>query len=151
MTTTKVLTAAWFAAFLLGVGGVAAAATASPLRLSARLTPGQEVPRQVFKVSNAAGKFSATLKPSKKGHRMYWRLTFSGLSGPATSAYIHEGGRGKRGVAYVYLCSPCLSGAHGNRYFPPYVLDLARRGRMYVNVRTPKNPAGEIRGQIVVR
>jgi hypothetical protein len=151
MTRTNVLTAACFAAFLLGVGGVAAAAIASPLRLSARLTPGQEVPRQVFEVSNAAGKFSATLKRSKNGYRMYWRLTFSGLSGPATSAYIHKGGRGKRGVAYVYLCSPCVSGAHGNRLFPLYELVLARQGRMYVNVRTPKNPAGEIRGQIVVR
>jgi hypothetical protein len=48
---------------------------------------------------------------------MYWRLAFSGLSGPATSAYIHKGGRGKRGIAYVFLCSPCLSGAHGNRLF----------------------------------
>jgi hypothetical protein len=151
MTRMKVLTAAWFVAFLLGVGGVAAAATASPLRLNAGLTPGQEVPRQVFKVSSAAGKFSATLKPSKNGHRMYWRLTFSGLSGPATSAYIHEGGRGKRGIAYVYLCSPCISGAHGNRLFAVYDLRLARQGRMYVNVRTPKNPAGEIRGQVVVR
>jgi CHRD domain len=151
MTTTKVLTAAWVAAFLLGVGSVAAAASASPLRLSARLTPGQEVPRQVFEVSNAAGKFSATLKPSKNGHRMYWRLTFSRLSGPVTSAYIHKGGRGKRGVAYVYLCSPCLSGAHGNHYFSPYEVGLARQSRMYVNVRTVKNPAGEIRGQIVVR
>jgi hypothetical protein len=32
-----------------------------------------------------------------------------------------------------------------------YDLALARQGSMYVNVRTPKNPAGEIRGQIVVR
>jgi CHRD domain len=151
MTRTTVLTAACFAAVLPGVGRVAAAATASPLGLSAQLTPGQEVPRQVFRVSNAAGKFSATLKPSSKGYHMYWRLTCIRWSGSATTAYIHQGRRGLHGAAFVHLCSRCLSGAHGNRYFSPYELRLARQGRLYVNVRTAKNPAGEIRGQIVVR
>jgi hypothetical protein len=67
------------------------------------------------------------------------------------SAYIHEGRRGTHGAAFVFLCAPCRSGAHGSSFFSPSELALGRQGRLYVNVRTAMNPAGEIRGQISVK
>ena len=133
----------------LALSGLAAAAGRTSA-LRARLTPSQEVPRQTVKTPNASGAFAGTLRPAAKGYRLTWRLTFSRLSGRAASAYLHAGRPGRHGAAFVFLCAPCTSGAHGSSFFSPSELLLARQGRLYVNVRTAKNPAGEIRGQITV-
>src|SRR5262249_43032991 len=126
------------------------AGVASTSGLAAQLTPGQEVPAQKVKVSGASGRFTGTLKKTSKGYRLYWRLTFAGLSGKATFAHIHRGKPGKHGPAVAFLCKACKSGVQGKIYFSPPELKLARQGRLYVNVRTAKNPAGEIRGQVIV-
>jgi CHRD domain-containing protein len=138
-------------AALLGLGGTALAShTQSPIGLSAVLGPLQEVPHQTVVVATASGKFIGTVQPARNGYRLSWQLTTKRLSGPATSAYIHEGKPGYHGAAFVHLCSPCSDQAHGTSFFSPTELQLAREGRLYVNVRTAKNPAGEIRGQISV-
>jgi hypothetical protein len=116
--------------------------------MGATLTGSQEVPRQSVHVVTAKGRFSGTLKRTPKGYTLAWRLTFTGLSGGAQNGYIHRGKRGAFGAALVQLCSPCTSGAHGTAYISPWELDLMRSGKTYVNVRTPQNPSGEIRGQI---
>jgi CHRD domain len=98
----------------------------------------------------ASGSFTAQLRPIKNGYRLTWKLTFRGLSGRASTAYLHQGKPGTHGAALVHLCSLCKSGATGSSYFSPPELKLARAGRLYVNVRTAKNPSGEIRGQVRV-
>jgi hypothetical protein len=128
----------------------AVVATAAPVHLTARLTGAQESPPQAFKNAKATGTFTGTLRTAKNGYRLRWQLTFSKLSGVATSAYIHQGKRGTHGAALLQLCAPCKSGATGDAFFSPPELTLARAGSLYVNVRTPKNPNGEIRGQIRV-
>jgi hypothetical protein len=120
------------------------------MSLKANLNARQEVPPQTFKVTRASGVFTATLGKTKKGYKLFWKLTFKNLSGKARSAYIHKGRPGKHGPAYFHLCSPCLSGVHSKAYVSPTEMTLLKRGLMYVNVRTAKNPAGEIRGQIKV-
>jgi len=127
-----------------------APASVNRVQLAARLTPGQEAPTQQHRNLAASGTFTATVRPVKNGYRLSWRLTFTKLSGAATSAYIHRGRAGTHGAAIVQLCSPCRSGASGNEYFSPPELTLARQGSLYVNVRTPLNPGGEIRGQVRV-
>jgi hypothetical protein len=77
-----------------------------------------------------------------------WRLTFAKLTGKAVAAHIHSGVRGKAGPVIVPLCAPCKSGAHGRATVNASVLAALEAGRTYVNVHTPKNPAGEIRGQL---
>jgi CHRD domain len=106
------------------------------------------VPHQAVKVPNASGAFSGRLRATANGYRLSWRLTFIGLSGRAASAYLHQGKPGTHGPAFVFLCSPCISGAHGTSFFSPSELALVRQNRLYVNVRTARNPAGEIRGQV---
>ena len=77
-----------------------------------------------------------------------WRLTFRKLTGRAIAAHIHSGARGKAGPVIVPLCAPCKSGAHGRVTVNASVLTALEAGRTYVNVHTPKNPNGEIRGQL---
>jgi hypothetical protein len=126
------------------------AATGQTLKANAALTPKQEVPPQKNKVTDASGTFTGTLTKTKKGYQLSWQLTFKSLSGPAKSGYIHRGKLGKHGAALFALCSPCSSGAHGKAYASPWEVGLMSNGQTYVTVRTKKNPAGEIRGQIKV-
>jgi hypothetical protein len=143
--------AAWSGA-LLAASALSLAASATPVQvhLTARTTAAQEIPQQTLRNAKANGLFWATLKPTTNGYSLDWRLTFTRLTGPATSAIIHLGTRGAHGAAMAVLCSPCRSGATGSAYFSPPELVLARAGKLYVNVRTARNPDGEIRGQIAV-
>jgi hypothetical protein len=52
------------------------------------------------------------------------------------------------GNVLVALCAPCRSGQTGKATIAHSVEDALERGRTYVNVHTPKNLAGEIRGQV---
>ena len=126
--------------------------------MDAKLTRGQEVPAPKGAVG-AKGTFHATgtfecregeqACVSKPG-KMTWRLTFSGLSGKAVAAHLHFGKSGKAGAVAVPLCGPCASGAHGTLQITRKVWNAASAKGLYVNVHTAKNPAGEIRGQIVI-
>ena len=76
---------------------------------AAALSSGQEVPKQVVKTPAARGLFKATLT----GATLKWTLTFAKLSGTATAAHIHTGGKGVPGPVLIALCGPCTSGAKG--------------------------------------
>ena len=121
--------------------GVSAAIATS---LSAR----QERPRPKGNVRRAVGRFTGTVTKSGTTGAMAWRLTFSRLTGRAIAAHIHIGARGKAGPVAVPLCGPCRSGARGTATLNAAALAALETGRAYVNVHTPKNTAGEIRGQV---
>jgi len=117
---------------------------ASEIMLGAKLTAAAEVPAQVVKDTKAKGSFTGDLA----GKKLTWRLTFSGLTGPATAAHIHMGAAGKSGPVVVALCGPCKSGAKGTATLTASVLKALKKHLLYVNVHTGKNPNGEIRGQL---
>ena len=150
MTLKSGVIAGGLAALALAVVSAAGAGSQGAINVKARLTAGQVVPRGTVKLTKGSGLFSGTLTMTDKGYRLTWRLTFSKLSGRATSGYIHQGMPGKHGAALFHLCSPCSSGAHGKAYASPSQVALMSGGRTYVTVRTRKNPAGEIRGQIAI-
>jgi len=129
------------------VGAYATLAGASSTRndrFTASLNRGQEVPKPKGVSVRASGRFSATLSGSK----LKWTLTFKHLTGNATAAHIHSGKRGKAGIVLVPLCAPCKSGASGTAALTSKEVSAMKKGDLYVNVHTLKNPAGEIRGQI---
>jgi CHRD domain-containing protein len=130
---------------------VTAAAAAGPAaeryRVSATLTPGQEVPAQAVNAQSAHGTFTATLT----GTTLRWKLTFAKLTGPATAAHIHLGGMGKTGAPAVHLCEPCTSGMTGTSTVSAGLLRKMEKHGTYVNLHTARNQPGEIRGQIVVK
>lgn len=136
--------AAWFVAVAALVVATSSLAATAGMGWSARLTAAQEVPKQAVKVTGAKGAFHGTLT----GTTLKWRLTFSGLSGPASAAHIHMGAMGKAGGVVVALCGPCESGVRGSSKLTKALIAAAAKHKLYVNVHTAKNPNGEIRGQI---
>jgi hypothetical protein len=142
------------AAALLAAGlwaGIAAAgwgADAQALGLTASLGTAKEVPKPKGVGGNARGTFSAGLARKGTGGTLSWRLTFSGLTGPAGAAHIHLARPGVAGPVAVALCGPCRSGVRGTAKLKARTMTALLAGGAYVNVHTDKNPAGEIRGQI---
>jgi hypothetical protein len=138
-------------ALVLGVAALAltvVGAAAAKVRISATLNAGQEVPKQTVKVAAAHGTFSGTLV----GTKLTWKLTFAKLSGPAAAAHIHLGKPGKANPApAVALCGPCTNGQTGTATISAALLKTIKKNGAYVNVHTAKNPAGEIRGQLVAK
>jgi hypothetical protein len=131
-------------AAVAGYAALAGATTTRNDRFTASLDPRQEVPSPKGVAVLAGGRFTATLSGSK----LKWTLTFKHLTGKATAAHIHSGKRGKAGIVLIPLCGPCKSGVSGTAVVTSQEVDAMKKGNLYINVHTVKNPAGEIRGQL---
>jgi hypothetical protein len=135
--------------FVLVVARAAVARSeANRVLVGTTLTSAEEVPTPTGNVGDARGSFSATVTRSATGATVTWRLTFSGLTGPAIAAHIHTAPRGTAGPVSVPLCGPCESVETGTAPMNATVLEALHAGRTYVNVHTRTNPGGEIRGQL---
>ena len=129
-------------------GGEIRGQLATTASVSTRLTSRQEVPKPKGNVKRATGSFTATVAKLGTGGTVAWRLRFSRLTGRAIAAHIHVGRVGRAGPVAVALCGPCRNGQRGTADLTPATLAALQAGRGYVNIHTPKNPGGEIRGQI---
>jgi hypothetical protein len=116
--------------------------------ISTALSSRQEVPKPKGNVKRATGSFTATLAKVGGTGTVAWRLRFSKLTGRAIAAHIHIGRVGRAGPVAVALCGPCRNGQRGTANLTAATLAALQAGRAYVNIHTPKNPGGEIRGQI---
>jgi len=134
----------------LTVTGLAAAAPqGDAYKLRATLAAGAEVPKPTGAPAAARGLFTGkSVELANDKARLSWKLTFSHLSGKAIAAHIHIGKRGKSGAILVALCGPCRSAQTGRAVITHAQEAKIERGLTYVNVHTPKNAAGEIRGQV---
>jgi hypothetical protein len=81
--------------------------------------------------------------------KISWKLTYTGLSGPATAAHFHGPAEpGKNAGVEVAIPGATSSPAEGSATLTDaQAADLAA-GKLYVNVHTAANPGGEIRGQV---
>jgi hypothetical protein len=147
-TRNKVIGAAVVVA-AVGAASAFAAPTASTRqvatgKLTAFLTVNQELPAP--KGARGSGTFTATFS----GNTIKFRLTYKGLTGPATAAHIHAALAGKANpTPAVSLCGPCKNGQTGTvTASSAAVMKKILGGATYVNIHTAKNPGGEIRGQI---
>ncbi|HYZ20647.1 MAG TPA: CHRD domain-containing protein [Rhodopila sp.] len=121
-------------------------ALAATTHYTARLSGQREVPKTD---SKGTGTFDATFDTKTK--QLNYTLTFDGLSGPATAAHLH--GPAARtetaGVVAPLGDKNPTSPVTGTLTLTDEQAKMLRGGKLYANVHTQANPAGEIRGQVV--
>jgi hypothetical protein len=140
---------------VVATGMAAAAATGSfsarpGNEFTATLNVRQEVPRPRGTKRGASGQFTGKLVRRADREFLDWRLTYRRLSGRALQAHIHYGKPGKAGPIAVTLCTRCGRGSVAGQALMATrrAVFALRSGAVYVNIHTPKNPKGEIRGNI---
>jgi hypothetical protein len=111
----------------------------------ANLSASQEVPTNP---STATG--AAEVQFNENTNKLTWKVTFNGLTGPATAGHIHgPAPMGQNaGVVIPFAGNLNAQPVTGETTITPaQYADLAA-GLYYVNIHTARSPAGEIRGQL---
>lgn len=122
----------------------AAPASAETIAMKAELKASNEAPPID---SKGAGAVTATYDTATK--KLTWKGSYTGLSGPATAAHFHTGEAGKNGGVTVPIGGADKSPFEGSATLTDAQAADLMTGRLYVNIHTAANKAGEIRGQVV--
>ena len=133
-----------FATLALG-GVVVFAAPAFAEKFKATLDGKSEVP-----ANTSAGKGTADIDYDAASKKLTYKLTYSGLSGPATAAHFHGPAEaGKNAGVAVPIANAGTSPVEGSATLTDAQAADLMAGKLYVNVHTAANPGGEIRGQVM--
>jgi hypothetical protein len=113
-------------------------------KMKATLDGASEVP-----AVTTAGKGTADIDYDPASKKLSWKVTYTGLSGPATAAHFHgpAGATDKAGVA-VAIPNAGTSPVEGSATLTDAQAADLTAGKYYVNIHTAANPGGEIRGQV---
>ena len=136
-------------AMIVLAGLVAAAAMAMPasaetLHYTASLKGSDEVP-----ATSSKGAGTAELSFDTTSKLLTYKVTYSGLTGPATAAHIHGPAEaGKNAGVLIPFAKPESPIEGSATLTDAQAADLAA-SKLYVNVHTAENKGGEIRGQVV--
>jgi hypothetical protein len=95
-------------------------------------------------ITGAIGQCTADLDAAATTLELECTHTVAG----ATAAHIHQAPAGQNGPVLIELGAPASPFSLSPSLSPRDVADLVA-GFLYVNVHSPENPDGEIRGQIV--
>jgi len=123
----------------------------APRVFFSRLEGRQEVPALV---TNAIAGGMSVLQTGQA--QLDFRFSFGNLSGPITTAHLHNGGPGTIGGIVKTLTvssDTMIVGSWKSTDLEPLTPQLVAEllaGRIYVNLRTAANPQGEIRGQLLL-
>jgi hypothetical protein len=113
-------------------------------KMKATLDGKSEVPP-----NTSAGKGTADLNYDAASKKLSWKVTYSGLSGPATAAHFHGPAEsGKNAGVAVPISNPASSPVEGSATLTDAQAADLVAGKYYVNIHTAANPGGEIRGQV---
>jgi CHRD domain-containing protein len=124
---------------------IAFAGSASAEKLKATLDGKSEVP-----ANTSAGTGTADIDYDAASKKLTWKLTYSGLSGPATAAHFHGPAEaGKNASVAVAIPNATTSPVEGSATLTDAQAADLLAGKYYVNIHTQANPGGEIRGQVM--
>lgn len=126
--------------------GLASPSMAAVVHLKADMKASSEVPPNA---SKGTGSLTATFDTDSK--KLSYKGTYKDLTGPATAAHFHGPAAPGKNAGVVV---PIFGGANAKSPFEgtatltdSQAADLLA-GKIYVNVHTAANKAGEIRGQV---
>ena len=113
----------------------------------ANMSGSQEVPP-----ASTAGTGTAEVQLNRATLELSWKVTYQGLTGPASAGHIHgPAAAGSNAGVVVPFTNVTLQPIQGKTTLTPaQAADLAA-GRWYVNIHTAQHPGGEIRGQLQMR
>lgn len=116
---------------------------------TATLTPGEEVPP----ATDSRGSGTAVVTIDTKTNELTYKVTWSGLTGPATMGHIHgPAERGKEAKPVVpFTAVAGQSATEGKATITPTQYGDLAADLWYVNVHTARYPNGEIRGQLTLK
>src|SRR5258708_16902693 len=93
----------------------------------------------------SAGKGTADIDYDAASKKLSWKLTYSGLSGPATAAHFHGPGEaGKNAGVAVAIPNAGSSPAEGSATLTDAQAADLTAGKYYANVPTAANPPANI-------
>jgi hypothetical protein len=127
-----------------GMGSMAA--SASTTTFAATLSSSAEVPPNM---STGTGTLTATL--DKASNVLTWKLSYSGLTGPATMAHFHGPAMPGANAGVVLPFQGAASPIEGSATLTAAQIADLMAGRWYANLHTAANPGGEIRGQLMAK
>ena len=123
---------------------VAFAGPACAEKLKATLDGKSEVP-----ATTTSGTGTADLDYDAASKKLSWKLSYSGLSGPATAAHFHGPGEsGKNAGVAVAIPNATSSPVEGSATLTDAQAADLLAGKYYINIHTAANPGGEIRGTL---
>jgi hypothetical protein len=118
-------------------------AKAETVTYNVELKGSQEVP-----ANDTTGTGAAAVTYDSATKLLTWKVTYSGLSGPATAAHIHGPAEpGKNAPVVIGFPKPESPIEGSATLTDAQAADLAA-GKLYINVHTAANKGGEIRGQL---
>lgn len=125
--------------------GIAFAGPAFAEKMKATLDGKSETPPNA-----SAGTGTADIDYDASSKKLTWKLTYSGLTGPATAAHFHGPAEpGKNAGVAVAIPNATTSPNDGSATLTDAQAADLLAGKYYVNVHTAANPGGEIRGQVI--
>ena len=155
MTTRRIFnrtTLACFAAAgtLLAAGLSGCGTTMQPSNMVAfttQLRGANEVPPVT-----SAGSGTVDAAFNKDTMQLRWKVTYSGLTGPATMGHFHGPAAvgANAGVALGWA-DPVTSGMEGSATLTAAQAADLMAGKWYANIHTAANRGGELRGQMTIR
>jgi len=144
MYNKKIMSNKTMLATLAFAAAIGFAGPAFAEKMKATLDGKAEVPPNT---SAATGTADVDYDPASK--KLSWKVTYSGLSGPATAAHFHGPAEaGKNGGVAVAIPNAASSPVEGSATLTDAQAADLTAGKYYVNVHTAANPGGEIRGQV---
>lgn len=131
-------------ALVAGLAGCSAMQPGNMVRFSASMSGANEVPAVT---TSGAGMAQATL--DKDTNVLKWKISYSGLSGPATAAHFHGPAAAGSNAGVVVPFTSVASPIEGQATLTPAQVSDLMAGKWYANVHTAANKGGEIRGQMM--
>jgi hypothetical protein len=119
------------------------AGPASAEKMKAVLDGASEVP-----ATTSPGKGTADIDFDPATKKLSWKVTYSGLTGPATMAHFHGPAEAGKNAGVAVPITPATSGTEGSATLTDAQAADLMAGKYYVNVHTEANKGGEIRGQV---